>query len=184
MQASRILMEEHRQIEGVLSSLEAGAHRLEKGESIPPKFFVEAADFLKGFADGCHHAKEEGVLFPAMEAAGVRNEGGPIGIMLAQHEEGRRLTAAMRAAAEALAAGETAAKAEIVRNALAYVALLRGHISSEDSHLFPMVDRLFPEAKQEPLVEAFEQVEQGKMGAGEHEKYLRLAQRLEREAKG
>ncbi|MGA2819548.1 MAG: hemerythrin domain-containing protein [Anaerolineales bacterium] len=182
MQASSILMQEHRQIEGVLASLEAGARRLEKGESIPPKFFVEAADFIKGFADGCHHAKEEGVLFPAMEAAGVRKEGGPIGAMLAQHEEGRRLTAAMRAAAETLEAGVPAAKAEVVRNALAYVALLRMHISREDDHLFPMVDRLFPETKQEQLVEAFERVEQEKAGEGEHENYLHLAKKLEKEA--
>jgi hemerythrin-like domain-containing protein len=27
---------------------------------------VDAADFIKGFADGCHHRKEEGVLFQTM----------------------------------------------------------------------------------------------------------------------
>jgi len=28
-------------------------------------------EFLKLFADKCHHGKEEGLLFPAMESAGI-----------------------------------------------------------------------------------------------------------------
>ncbi|MGE5602975.1 MAG: hemerythrin domain-containing protein, partial [Nitrososphaerales archaeon] len=65
MQATDILMEEHRVIERVLTSLERAAVRLDNGEAVRPGFFVDAADFVKGFADGCHHKKEEGVLFTA-----------------------------------------------------------------------------------------------------------------------
>lgn len=83
MEATRILMEEHRVIEGVISNMEAGAKRLETGQAVRAEFFIQAAEFIKGFADGCHHRKEEGVLFPAMEAAGVARESGPIGVMLA-----------------------------------------------------------------------------------------------------
>lgn len=46
-------------------------------------------EFLKVFADKCHHAKEEDVLFPEMEKAGVLRKGGPIGVMLAEHAQGR-----------------------------------------------------------------------------------------------
>jgi hemerythrin-like domain-containing protein len=34
--------------------------------------------FLKEFADRCHHGKEEDFLFPALEKAGIKKEGGPI----------------------------------------------------------------------------------------------------------
>ena len=46
--------------------------------------------FLKEFADKCHHGKEEGLLFPAMVAAGIPDKGGPIGVMLAEHTQGRQ----------------------------------------------------------------------------------------------
>jgi hemerythrin-like domain-containing protein len=34
--------------------------------------------WLRGFADRTHHAKEERSLFPALAAAGISSEGGPI----------------------------------------------------------------------------------------------------------
>ena len=71
MEATRILMEEHRVIERVLGSLDASASRLAGGESTRPGFLLEAADFIQGFADGCHHRKEQGLFFPAMETYGV-----------------------------------------------------------------------------------------------------------------
>ena len=183
MEATRILMEEHRVIERVLASLEAAANRLATGEPMRARFFVDAAEFVKGFADGCHHKKEEGVLFPAMEAAGVGRQGGPIGVMLAEHEEGRRLTRAMRAAAEKLHAGDASAKDAIVQNARDYVLLLRQHIMKEDRVIFPMADNVIQGEKQAGLAEAFERVEHEETGEGVHEKYLALAEALEREAR-
>ena len=102
MEATELLKKEHRIIERVLASLEVAAGRLSAGEPVAPGIFIMAADFIKGFADGCHHKKEEDVLFPAMQGAGIPREGGPIGVMLAEHEQGRRLTGGMRAAAEKL----------------------------------------------------------------------------------
>jgi hemerythrin-like domain-containing protein len=178
MQATDILMDEHRVIERVLTSLEAAARRLAGGQPIEATFFVDAADFVKGFADACHHRKEEGVLFPAMEAAGVPNRGGPIGVMLAEHEEGRRLTRAMRSAAEGLGAGRPAEKDAVVESALGYVTLLRQHIAKEEGVLFPMADRVIKPADQPGLTEAFERVEHEETGEGVHEKYVALADRL------
>ena len=53
-------------------------------------------DFLSIFVDKCHHGKEEEFLFPALEAKGVKREGGPIGVMLHEHEQGRGLVAMLR----------------------------------------------------------------------------------------
>jgi hemerythrin-like domain-containing protein len=47
MEATRILMEEHRVIERVIASLEMGAKRLEAGQPIRVEFFILAADFIK-----------------------------------------------------------------------------------------------------------------------------------------
>jgi len=181
MEATKILKEEHRVIERVLASLEAAAGRLEAGELIRPEIFIMSADFIKGFADGIHHRKEEGVLFPAMQAAGIPSEGGPIGVMLAEHQEGRRLTAAMRAAAEKLQAGDAGGSEELVQNALPYVALLRGHIAKEDDILFPMADQAIRGPTREEVSQALEHVEHEGMGLGAHQQFLALAESIERE---
>ena len=182
MKATEILSSEHRVIERVLAALESVADRLETGQPVRPWFFLEAADFIKGFADGCHHVKEEGVLFPAMTASGLPKQGGPVGVMLMEHEQGRAFTRGMRAAAERLQAGETAASAEVLANARGYAALLRQHIQKEDGVLFPMADQVIPAEQHETIFEGFETVEHEETGAGVHEKYLALAEKLEAEA--
>jgi hemerythrin-like domain-containing protein len=183
MQATEILMDEHRVIEQVIDSLEAATGDLADGQVVRPGFFLDATDFIKGFADGCHHRKEEGVLFTAMAASGMPTQAGPIAVMLAEHEQGRAYTRGMRQAAERLQAGDESARAELIRNARGYATLLRQHIAKEDGVLFPMADQLIPVASQRQVAEDFERVENEETGEGVHERYLALAETLEREAR-
>ncbi len=182
MHATEVLMEEHQVIMRVLAALDKACSRLEDGVGITAGFFIEAADFNKGFADGCHHKKEEGVLFPAMVEAGLPKDSGPVAVMLAEHEQGRQLTQGMRKAAEGFSQGEAGAKEDILLNARGYVSLLRQHIQKENFILFPMADKIIPPDKQLQLNEGIERIEREETGQGVHEKYLALAGRLEIEA--
>ena len=182
MKATEILSSEHRVIERVIQALETAARRLEAGQTIRPAFFVDSADFIKGFADGCHHRKEEGVLFRAMVDNGLPLQNSPVAVMLSEHEQGRAYTRGMRQAAERLQAGDAGAKTDVVGNALGYAALLRQHIYKEDNILFPMANRVIPVDQHDNVAEGFEHVEHEETGEGVHEKYLGLAERLEKEA--
>jgi len=181
MEATDILMSEHRVIERVLAVLSIAADRLEQGQPVRPGFFIDASDFIKGFADGCHHRKEEGVLFEAMVANGMSRLGGPIAVMLADHEQGRSFTRGMRSAAQKLEAGDDSAREAVISNARGYVALLQQHIMKEDNILFPMAERVIPPDDRARVTEDFEHVEHEETGEGVHEKYLGLAASLERE---
>ena len=101
--------------------------------------------------------------------------------MLSEHEQGRKFTQGMRAAALRLQTGDASARQSLVQNALGYAALLRQHIQKEDQVLFPMAGRIIPVDKQAKVVEEFEKVEHEETGAGVHEKYLALAEALEKE---
>jgi hemerythrin-like domain-containing protein len=173
---TEILSDEHRVIERVLSALEQ-LTRLPVSDSV--ERWQKALEFFRHFADECHHFKEEKVLFPAMEAHGIPNEGGPIGMMLAEHEEGRAHVRSMLAAVEQIAAGNAAPAGSLQNHARAYLTLLREHIQKEDDILFRMADEVIPQDEQRQLLRRFEAHEAEEMGAGAHDKYLRIAAELE-----
>lgn len=181
MSVTEGLMVEHRAIERMLAVLEEVARRLASGEAVQPRLLRQALDFIRNFADRCHHAKEEGSLFPRLEERGMPRGGGPIGVMLAEHEQGREYVQAMAGAVDALERGDGGAGGLFARNALGYVDLLREHILKEDKVLFPMADDLLGEDDQRELAQRFERVETEVMGPGVHERYHRLLDDLERE---
>ena len=183
MKATDVLVEEHRVIEGVLDSLEIGAERLENGQPVRPEFFLSATEFIRGFADGCHHQKEEGVLFKHMEEQGMLAQGCPLGVMLAEHELGRQYTRALYSAAQNMQSGDSSANPRAIESSRSYVALLRHHIWREDSIFFPMADQVIPAEQHDLVWEGFEHVEHAETGEGVHEKYLALAKELGEEVR-
>ena len=174
--ATEILSDEHRVIERVLAAVEK-LTGMPVMSSLPK--WKDALVFFRHFADQCHHFKEEQVLFPALEEHGIPRDGGPVGMMLVEHEEGRSHVKAMFAAVEQLEAGNTAMQGMLLSHASAYLALLREHIQKEDDVLFRMADEVIPDGEQKEMLKRFEAHEAEEMGSGAHEKYLGIAQRLE-----
>ena len=174
--ATALLSDEHRVIERVLAALEK---MTAKPALASLDSWQKALDFIRHFADQCHHIKEEKVLFPALEEHGIPSDGGPVGMMLMEHEEGRSYVRAMAAAMVLLETGNEAATASLFSSARAYVRLLREHIQKEDEILFRMADEVIPADEQKKLLAAFAQHEAEEMGAGVHEKYLTIARDLE-----
>jgi hemerythrin-like domain-containing protein len=181
MKPTEVLMTEHRAIERMLAVLETAARRLEAGERVRPDLLCEAVDFVRNFADRCHHGKEEDNLFPRMEARGVPRQGGPLAVMLHEHDEGRAYVGAIAGAIDAYEGGDQAAARVIAENARGYAELLRQHIMKEDNVLFPMADRVLSPDDQRELTIRFEQIETEVMGPGVHERYHKLLDNLERE---
>jgi len=170
------LTAEHRTIERVLDVLER-LSRSPVENSLDD--WKKALDFFVHFADQCHHFKEEQVLFPAMEEHGIPRDGGPIGMMLMEHEEGRTYVRAMLAAIPLVERKNQAAKEILVDKAKAYLRLLREHIQKEDEVLFRIADEVISADEQKVLLRAFEEHEAKEMGEGVHEKYLRIVEELE-----
>ena len=181
MSATDDLRTEHRAIERMLAILEAAAQRLGQSQRVRPGLFREAVDFVRNFADRCHHGKEEKNLFPRMEARGVPRHGGPLGVMLFEHDEGRAYVGALAGAIDAYESGDESAARAIAENARGYVDVLRNHFMKEDNILFPMADRVLSPADQQELEQRFDQIETEVMGPGVHERYHHLLDELERE---
>ncbi len=155
MSATTILRSEHEKILAVIACMRAACESAGTSHGFDAETFRDAADFIRGYADGWHHAKEEVHLFPALEAHGIPREGGPVGVMLHEHEIGRAHVGAMAGALEDAAAGDETARTTVIRHALAYAELLEAHIQKENGILFDMADHVLPPKEQDRLEEAY-----------------------------
>jgi hemerythrin-like domain-containing protein len=181
MKATDELKKEHRGIELMLRVLTAISDKFGHAEPIQVEHLDGILEFLSIFVDKCHHAKEEEFLFPALEDAGVQNDGGPIGGMLSEHEQGRNLVARLENAVQRYKSGDStiAASAKLIIDE--YVTLLTRHIAKENTVLFPMADAKLDSNKDINLFDAFEQLERERIGPGKHEEFHEFLHRLDDE---
>ena len=170
-----MLRDEHEIILRVLAALEGWLNQLEAGKPVRTETLRQAVQFFRGFADGCHHHKEEELLFPKLEEGGPF---GPVSVMLEEHEEGRTLVRGMSEAGERLES--EAGRRGVLECGRQYVALLRAHIDKENGVLFPLAERMLSADAMHMLAHAFEDSEAER--AGEHETFLALVNEIESSA--
>ena len=106
MKPTEELVHEHQVITLVLNAVTLEAGRLRNAGKIDPGLVEKMLDFFRNFTDGCHHAKEEKHLFPLLERRGMPRDRGPVGVMLAEHDEGRRLVSNIGGVLPAAARGD------------------------------------------------------------------------------
>ena len=178
MDAIETLMSEHRVIESVLDALVAFADEVRRKGTTEKEELARFVSFARGFADACHHGKEEGVLFEAMVEQGFPRNGGPIAVMLHEHDEGRSLVGILKARAEQAEPWTDADRQEVANVAIGFSEMLRGHIQKEDGILYPMAEQHLPPDVLQRVGEDCERFEAEKTGAGEHERLHALAEAL------
>jgi hemerythrin-like domain-containing protein len=178
MHATESLEVDHRIIEVALPELarlgEAGA----RGQ-LPETLHAEAVlNFIKTFADACHHGKEEQHLFVVLAARGVPREAGLVFELLKEHGEARHHVRAMQAAIHDESA-DTAARARAFgEHAGAYVPLLHRHIEKEDTKLPDLVAGSLSEDDDDGLRAKYAEVERAVLGELGREGYRKRAEQL------
>lgn len=167
------LMHEHEALLFALPILESFERRTAAGEAVDVVDLAAFIGFLKEFADKCHHGKEEGILFPALLAAGIPGEGGQVGELLDEHALGRGWIAQMEASL-----WPTPHPERFTLAARAYRELLQAHIRKENEVLFPLAERALSPEQLEALFERFEAHEAEVIGVGRHEELHALLKGL------
>jgi len=179
MRATQTLKHEHDVIRQALAVLDALAVRIGRNDLPPAEDLAGLLDFFTVFADGCHHVKEETILFPALEAAGLARGRGPVGTLLEEHDEGRRLVGELRQALPLLER-DAPARQRFAATALEYVAMLDRHIDVENDGLFAIADGLLTDDRDRELTAAFDHHEDAEMGADVHRRFHRMLDTLAR----
>jgi len=68
------LMIEHRLIERMIRVMKGELERIEERQSVEPRFIEVAVDFIRTYADRCHHGKEEDILFRDLKKKELTDE--------------------------------------------------------------------------------------------------------------
>lgn len=171
-----LLQGEHRVIEQVLDCLEHLADQATSTGTLDRQAARDALSFLQVFADQCHHGKEDNILFPMLARKGLTRQYGRSGVMVIEHNQGRRHIRNMIHATDDGRPESPAAVKRFVNHARAYVDLMRRHIAKEDHCLFPWVDRNLTRDERHFLAEAMAGARCATAGTIEH--YLQVAKSL------
>jgi hemerythrin-like domain-containing protein len=163
--ATQVLRDDHEVILNVLGILDRMILMNSKEDLVLLQYYDEFTYFLKIFADKSHHEKEENFFFRVLINKGLNSEGAPIGIMLEEHNQGRKYVALMNKSLE------TKDLAEFNIVAKKYLDLSKDHMENENKVLFTMADQLLDNAEQEDLFEKFKKHEESVIGYGIHEKF-------------
>jgi hemerythrin-like domain-containing protein len=171
MKTTDQLSRDHQAILRGLGILKSAAASWRRGQAGAADDCRDLLDFLKTFADRCHHGKEEKVLFPKLMQAGIPMDGGPLPVMLYEHDQGRQLIRNMEQAMDTNEASDFAFYAN------RYARLLEDHMAKEDNILFVKAEDVLTDEDDAALLLRFEEIER-EMGEGTHDRLHRMLDSL------
>jgi len=174
---TQMLEDEHLIIAKVVGAAPVLADRLEAGQPMDVATIQGVVEFMRTFADKCHHGKEEQLLFPLLGKKGVPLQGCPIGALTMDHGKGRTLVKELADGAETFQKGDPGGIQAVIEALRGFAGLYPKHIWKEDYLLFPMTNKVLNQQEQQALYEQFEQVEET-IGRDVHHRLEQFAERL------
>ncbi len=177
---TQMLKDEHQLILRMITLVENNTGLLADGKFRNWKFYLDAVDFIRNYADRFHHVKEEDVLFVELVQNGMPEKQSPIEAMLMEHDQGRAHVKEMEEAAQKALDGETGQIPVIVEHARGYAELLRGHIDKEDTILYPLSERVLPAEVRPRMLKAY--TDAAARTPGLETRYREMVEEYERQA--
>jgi len=172
------LKSEHQLIVLGLAVMENICRCHDSGDELDPVSFEQLVNFFREFADQFHHAKEEDILFRAMEQDKVRDESDMIGSLTAEHTLGRVFLGSMTESIAEMRSNEDGAAADLVESARCYLTLLLHHICRENSTLCSLIEEQLTPERLTQLAEEFAQTERNDFPPDMREQSEKTVERL------
>ncbi|MBA3013595.1 MAG: PAS domain-containing protein [Proteobacteria bacterium] len=178
------LIAEHELIERSMAILKQCLDAIELSVEVNIVQLGRAIDFLLQFGDKIHNTKEEKCLFPLMERHGVPVQGGPLGVMLQEHEAERVLLAGMQAILPTFAELTFAERLQFKEEGLEYLKVRADHIWKENDVLYPMGRRALSDADNTSLMAEFAHINRETYGDQAFVQFQAMVDELEKGGQG
>lgn len=172
------LIREHNAIKEMLSIMSKIGENIGREKGFDIGDVDKIIDFLKTFADKCHHGKEESALFPALVLAGIQKDNGPVGVMLQEHNVGRGYVNGLIEGVADYKKNFANCCGLVSACLTNYVNLLNSHIMKEEEVLFPMADKELSQQKQNEILDQFKIIENEVLGHGDPGGYHEILKQL------
>ncbi|MCK5068978.1 MAG: hemerythrin domain-containing protein, partial [Desulfocapsa sp.] len=172
------LVAEHEMIERAMEVLKTNLDQVSSGKQDKVQT-GRAIDFLLEFGDKIHNIKEEQFLFPLMGKRGAPTEGGPIGVMLLEHDLERKLLLKMQMALDTLSTSSDDEKAVFVKEGLDYLTIRAEHIWKENDILYNMARQILTEDDFAYLLKEFQNSDLQHYGEEASAKFTAMLEEVE-----
>jgi hemerythrin-like domain-containing protein len=171
------MMIEHRLIERMIKIMESEVKRIEKEGVLNLVVIDQAVDFIRTYADRCHHGKEEGILFRELEKKNISGDHKKIlDELLEEHKLGRKLTASLAEARNRAVNENHSQVSDIVDIMKKLVNFYPKHIEKEDKHFFMPVMGYFTDQEKDAMLKEGYEFDQKLI----HEKYGEIVGEFEK----
>ena len=155
------LMIEHRLIEQLIAILVDHVKKATDAKLIDLTLIDRGVEFMRRYADRCHHGKEEDILFKALQEKELDSTYKNIlDELVYEHSLAREAVKNLALASEKAAAGDVNSYADIVKMVEKIAALYPPHIEKEDKHFFIPVMDYFSKSEQDDMMLKFLEADQ------------------------
>ena len=177
------LMIEHRLIERMIVLMRSELTRIKDNVAVDPEFaFVDplfldtAVDFIRTYADRCHHGKEEDILFAALAGKELSPEHRrTMEELIQEHVWARQTTASLVQAKESYLLEKPGALSELLQHLEQLVEFYPRHIEKEDKHFFIPCMAYCRDAENAEMLRRMMEFDQKQI----HEKYRGVVEGIE-----
>jgi len=170
------LMIEHRLIERMIRLLDAHGKRICAGSPPDLSFLSDAVDFIRTYADRCHHGKEEDILFRDLgRKALVPADAAAMSGLTKDHVWARDRVKELVDAAATWRSGATDAAGRIGKALEELASFYPEHIRREDREFFPISMKYFSGDEQKRMLAEMAEFDQKLI----HEHYRAVVSRFE-----
>jgi hemerythrin-like domain-containing protein len=152
--------------------------RIENEHTLDPAFIDTAVDFIRVYADRCHHGKEEEILFRDLAKKSMNETDTRImNELIEEHKLARKMTGRLVEAKQRYVKGETAAMSDAVGILRELAAFYPKHIEKEDRVFFKSVMKYFNATEKDAMLR--EEYEFDRLFV--HDLYKKVVSRIETE---
>jgi hemerythrin-like domain-containing protein len=172
------LMIEHRLIERMIDVMREELSFFEKEKKLNPEFLKMAVDFIRTYADRCHHGKEEDILFRELGEKKPKDEHRhTMEELIEDHRWGRKMTVRLVEANKRYIEGAGDAMSTAIDCMKSLIQFYPKHFEKEDKHFFiPCMD-YFTETEQQAILREEWEFDRNLI----HDKYKNIVIAVEKE---
>ena len=172
------LMIEHRLIERMIDVMQGQLSVIEKEKKLDGEFLEMAVDFIRTYADRCHHGKEEDILFRELGIKQLKDEHRhTMEELVEDHRWGRKMTARLVEANRRYIHGDVDSISAVTECIRSLIQFYPKHIEKEDKHFFIPCMSYFTESEQEDILKEEWEFDRNLI----HEKYRNIVIVAEKE---